>query len=35
VSLEDVVAAKPSERFDETYGDPGQFINRAYESLAR
>jgi hypothetical protein len=35
MSLEEVVAAKPTARFDETYGDPGSFINRAYESLAR
>ncbi len=34
-SLEEVVAAKPTEGFDEIYGDPSQFINRAYTSITR
>jgi hypothetical protein len=34
-SLGEVVAATPTAEFDKTYGDPGLFINRAYESLAR
>jgi cyclase len=32
--LEAVMAAKPTEGFDEKYGDPAMFINRAYFSLA-
>jgi glyoxylase-like metal-dependent hydrolase (beta-lactamase superfamily II) len=32
--LEAVMAAKPTEEFDERYGDPALFIDRAYFSLA-
>ena len=34
-SLEDVIAAKPTEGFDDRYGDPGRLVNRAYMSLSR
>jgi glyoxylase-like metal-dependent hydrolase (beta-lactamase superfamily II) len=34
-TLEEVVAAKPTAEFDETYGDPGTLVNRGYVSLAR
>jgi glyoxylase-like metal-dependent hydrolase (beta-lactamase superfamily II) len=34
-TLEEVVAAKPTAEFDETYGDPGILVNRGYVSLAR
>jgi hypothetical protein len=32
--LDTVLAAKPTEGFDERYGDPARFIDRAYFSLA-
>lgn len=35
MSLEEVTAAAPTAAFDEKYGDPTRFINRAYHSLAR
>lgn len=35
MSLEDVIAANPTVGFDEQYGDPGRFIDRAYMSLSR
>ena len=35
MSLADVVAAKPTADFDERYGDPTIYVNRAYASLAR
>ncbi len=35
MSLDDVMAAKPTEGFDERYGDPTRLINRAYISLSR
>tara|TARA_Y100000588_G_scaffold389837_1_gene493656 strand:- start:1467 stop:2360 length:894 start_codon:yes stop_codon:yes gene_type:complete len=35
MSLEQVIAAAPTAEFDDQYGDPGTFINRAYVSLAR
>ena len=35
MSLEQVLAAKPTEDFDEKYGDPGLLLNRAYKSLTR
>jgi glyoxylase-like metal-dependent hydrolase (beta-lactamase superfamily II) len=35
MTLEEVIAAKPTEEFDERYGDPVRLINRAYMSLAR
>ncbi|MCZ6643559.1 MAG: MBL fold metallo-hydrolase [Gammaproteobacteria bacterium] len=31
--LEAVIAAKPTAGYDETYGDPGLLVNRAYTSL--
>ena len=34
-TLEDVVAAKPTENWDAAYGNPGLLIDRAYTSLAR
>ena len=34
-SLEEIVAAEPSADFDERYGTPGMFLNRAYTSLKR
>ncbi|NKB98325.1 MAG: MBL fold metallo-hydrolase [Pseudomonadales bacterium] len=34
-SMEEVAASKPTEGFDEIYGDPAQFINRAYTSITR
>lgn len=33
--LEAVLAAKPTAEFDERYGDPGLFVNRAFASLSR
>ena len=35
MSVEQVLAARPTEGFDERYGDPGRLINRAYVSLSR
>ncbi len=32
--LDAVIAARPTEGFDDTYGDPALFVNRAYHSLA-
>jgi len=34
-SLEEVIAAKPTAEFDEKFGQPANFINRAYTSLSR
>ena len=34
-SLEQVIAARPTEQFDERYGNPQSFVNRAYTSLTR
>lgn len=34
-SLDDVLEAKPTARWDETYGDPSVFIDRAFDSLGR
>jgi len=34
-SLEQIVAARPTEEFDETYGNPASFLDRAYTSLVR
>ncbi len=34
-TLEEVVAAKPTADFDEKFGDPTNFVNRAYTSLVR
>ena len=34
-SLEEVVANKPTRDFDERFGDPANFVNRAYTSMAR
>jgi glyoxylase-like metal-dependent hydrolase (beta-lactamase superfamily II) len=34
-SLEEVIAADPTAEFNDRYGDPARFINRAYMSLAR
>ena len=34
-SLEEVVAAKPTAKYDAQYGDPSNFVNRAYTSLSR
>jgi len=35
MSLEEVIAAKPTAEFDKKYGNPTMLINRAYISLAR
>jgi len=35
MSLEQVIAAKPTAEFDEKYGNPGMLIDRAYMSLSR
>ena len=35
MSLAEVVEAKPTADFDERYGDPTIYVNRAYASLAR
>ena len=35
MSLSEVVEAKPTADFDERYGDPAIYVNRAYASLAR
>ena len=35
MSLEEVIAAKPTAEFDEKYGDPSRLIDRAYMSLSR
>lgn len=35
MSLEEVVATNPTVGFDEQYGDPARFIDRAYMSLSR
>lgn len=35
MSLEEVMAAKPTAEFDEKYGDPSRLIDRAYMSLSR
>jgi glyoxylase-like metal-dependent hydrolase (beta-lactamase superfamily II) len=35
MSLEDVLAAEPTAEFDERFGDPARFIDRAYYSLSR
>jgi len=35
MSMEQVIAAKPTQGFDERYGDPTRLINRAYTSLSR
>ena len=34
-TLEQVVAARPTQEWDETKGDPANFLNRAYTSLTR
>ena len=34
-SLEAVIAAEPTAEFNDRYGDPARFINRAYMSLSR
>lgn len=34
-TLEEVVAAKPTQDFDSVHGDPANFVNRAYASLKR
>ena len=34
-SLATVIAAKPTEDFDQTFGDPASFVDRAYTSLVR
>lgn len=35
MSLEDVIAAKPTAEFDEKYGNPARLIDRGYMSLSR
>ena len=35
LSLEEVIAEEPTAEFNDRYGDPARFINRAYTSLAR
>ena len=35
MSLEEVIAARPTAEFDERYGDPVRLIDRAYYSLSR
>ena len=34
-NLDAVLAAKPTAEFDEAYGDPANFINRAFTSLQK
>src|SRR5690606_12090798 len=34
-SLEQIVAARPTEEFDEAHGNPASFLDRAYTSLVR
>ena len=34
-SLEEVVAAKPTAKYDAEFGDPSNFVNRAFTSLSR
>lgn len=34
-TFDEIVAAKPTAEFDETYGDPGMFLNRTYESITK
>lgn len=34
-TLDEVIAANPTAEFDEKFGEPGRFINRAYTSLSR
>ncbi len=34
-TLEEVVAAKPTAAYDEEFGDPANFVNRAYTSLKK
>ena len=34
-SLEQVISAEPTAEYNETFGDPARFINRAYMSLSR
>lgn len=34
-TLEEVIAAKPTEDFDAEWGDPSNFVNRAYTSIKR
>lgn len=34
-SLADVIAAKPTAKYDAEYGDPANFVDRAYHSLKR
>lgn len=34
-SLQEVVAEKPTREFDEQYGDPARFVDRAYVSIKR
>ena len=33
-TLEQVIAAQPTSEFDAKYGNPAQFLNRAYASLS-
>ena len=35
LSLDEVIAAEPTAEFDDRYGEPAMFIDRAYMSLAR
>ena len=35
MSLEEVIAARPTAEYDERYGDPVRLIDRAYYSLSR
>ena len=35
MSLDEILAAKPTAEFDERYGDPAMLIDRAYHSLTR
>ncbi len=34
-TLEEVIAAKPTRKYDEEFGDPANFVDRAYTSLKR
>lgn len=34
-SMDEVLAAKPTAKYDAVFGDPGQFVNRSYTSIKR
>ena len=34
-TLQEVIDAKPTADFDDKFGDPANFVNRAYTSLSR